>query len=102
MNEEEQSKMIEQLDELQELWKEKQKLIKKESKKRMYCMAFVIIFDISAVILQLLGIINFVGSLTVVGTCLVLSLAYNRYIGKKIQKIIWIDDIKELQTEFDV
>jgi len=95
----EEAKLIEDLKEMKETWEIKNKLIKKESRKRIYCMVLVIFFDISAVILQLFKIINIAGSMSIIIICLILSLAYNRYIHKKIKKIIWTkqDDIKELQ-----
>lgn len=98
---EEESKLIEDLKELKETWEIKNKLIKKEERKRICCLILVFFFDGSAIILQLLKITNFAVSLFVIIICLIVSLTYNRYIHKKIKKIIWIDDIKELQLVMD-
>jgi len=99
----EESKLIEDLKDLKETWKIKNKLIKKENRKRIYCFILVIFFDVSAVILQLLEIINTIGFLSIITICLIVSLAHNRYIHKKIEKIIWTkqEDIKELQLMGD-
>lgn len=97
----EELKLIEDLKELKETWKIKKELIKKESRKRIYCFALIVFFDMSVVILQLLKITNVVVSLSIITICLIASLAHNNYIAKRIKKIIWIDDIKELQLRLD-
>ena len=98
----EESELIESIKEINETWEIKNKLIKKESRKRIYCFVLVIFFDVSAVILQLFEIINIAGSMSIIIICLIGSLAHNRYIYKKIEKIISKqEDIKELQLMGD-
>jgi len=97
----EELKLIEDLKELKETWKIKKELIKKESRKRIYCLALIVFFDLSAVILQLLKITNIVVSLFIITICLIAGLTHNNYIAKRIKKIIWTDDIKELQLRLD-
>jgi len=97
----EELKLIEDIKELNETWKIKKELIKKEGRKRIYCFALIVFFDMSAVILQLLKITNIVVSLSVLTICLIAGLAHNNYIAKRIKKIILTDDIKELRIELE-
>ena len=69
----------------------KDDLINIQSKKRMKMFILLLIIDAIAVVCQYSGFYNYVVTLIIIFTMLVIFQVYNFYIHSKISNIIWSD-----------
>jgi ABC-type branched-subunit amino acid transport system permease subunit len=80
----------ENIEELRKKWIEKDKLIKKESKKRWKAFVVMVIVELtSTLVLMPLGIICWKINLVIIAIATIIMLVINHIVSVRIQNIIW-------------
>lgn len=86
----------ENIEELRKIWLEKDKRIKKESKKRWKAFVVMVIVELtSTLVLMPLGIICWKVNLILIAIATVVMLVINHIVSVRIQKIIWEGEEKK-------